>query len=433
MTSLNALVRPSVMLCAALAAGCAIPQTRVPMPPPEATPRLQMALAADPDNADLSWRLAASLRAGRRTGEAREVVDAALAESPNHAPSVHLLGVMREEAGDLAGALEAYERFLTLDGVEAQAGEVRDRITVVRRRMLETDVRAALDAEDATGGAPAPQTVAVFPFAYTGSAAANQPLGRALTHMVVTDMAATQRLTVLERLQVQLLADEITLTQQGLTDPATGVRGGRLLRAEQVIQGQVGGDAARIALEAAVLRTTSEAEAPTVEEEDALDRFFEAEGRLVVAMFGAMGIELTAAERELVGRRRTESLQALLAFGLGLEAQDAGRFSAARSEFERALTLDPTFEDAQIGLAEAIALEEAEEEDPEEFAGLGGDLIRPSPWELWLDRQGTYLPIEGIIPDVGGRDPYSETGDDERIGPRSGTVTIVIPRPGGGQ
>ncbi len=146
-----------------------------------------------------------------------------------------------------------------------------------------------------------------------------------------------------------------------------------------------------------------------------------------------MGIELTAAERERVGRRRTESLQALLAFGLGLEAQDGGRFSEARSAYENALTLDPTFEDAEIGLAEAIALEEAEDEDPEQFAGLGGDLIRPSPWELWLDRRGTYLPIEGIIPDVGGRDPYTEVIDEEGIAPRSGTVIIVIPRPGGGQ
>jgi tetratricopeptide (TPR) repeat protein len=392
-----------------------------------------MALAADPNNADLSWRLAASLRAGRRLDEAREVVDAALGTSPNHPPSVHLSGVMLEDAGDDAGALQAYERFLTLDGVEDLEAEVRDRITVVRRRMLEANVRAALDGEDDISAAPTPQTVAVFPFVYTGSAAANSPLGRALTHMVVTDMAATERLTVLERLQVQLLADEITLTEQGLTDPTTGVRGGRLLRAEQVVQGQIGGDAVRIALEAAVLQTTSEGEAPRVDEEDALDRFFEAEGRLVVGLFAAMGIELTAAERERVGRRRTESLQALLAFGLGLEAQDGGRFSAARSAFEQALTSDPTFEDAQIGLAEAIALEEGGEEDPEDFASLGGDLIRPSPWELWLDRQGTYLPIEGIIPDVGGRDPYTEVIDEEGIAPRSGTVIIVIPRPGGGQ
>jgi tetratricopeptide (TPR) repeat protein len=425
--SSSALFRPALLLCATLGAGCSIPQPRVPMPPPEAAPQLRLELAANPGDADMSWRLAASLRAGNRADEAREVVDAALSTSPDHAPSVHLSGLMLEEAGDDVGALEAYERFLTLEGVTTDlAAEVRGRIGVVRRRMLEADVRTALAGEETLSGAPTPRTVAVFPFSYTGSAAANGPLGRALTHMVVTDMAATQRLTVLERLQVQLIADEITLTQQGLTDPATGVRGGRLLRAEQVVQGQVGGDAARIALEAAVLRTSADGQAPRVEEEDALDRFFEAEGRLVVGLFGAMGIELTAAERERVGRRRTESLQALLAFGLGLEAQDAGRFSAARSAYEQALTLDPTFEDAQTGLAEATALEEAEEEEPEEFASLGGALIR------WTrpDRNRTYDPIDPIIPDPGSRNPGP--GIDPRIDP-FGRIIISIPRPGGGQ
>ena len=422
----NLLFRPAVLLCATLAAGCAIPQTRVPMPPPEAVPQLQLALAADPTNADLSWRLAASLRAGRRLDDAREVVDDALRASPNHAPTVHLLGVMLEDSGDDAGALAAYERFLTLDGVEDLEAEVRGHLSVVRRRMLEADVRAALDGEDAISGAAAPQTVAVFPFSYTGSAAANGSLGRALTHMVITDMAATQRLTVLERLHVQLIADEITLTEQGLTDPATGVRGGRLLRAEQVVQGQIGGDAARIALEAAVMRATSDGQAPRVEEEDALDRFFEAEGRLVVGLFGAMGIELTAAERERVGRRRTESLQALLAFGLGLEAQDAGRYSAAVSEFQTALTIDPAFEDAQNGLAEATALEEAEEEEPDQFASLGGALI---PWTR-DDRLWTYKPIDPVPP--GPFDPGGPWGPCACINP-FGTVILVIPRPGGGQ
>lgn len=424
--------RASALVAACLTFGCGLPQVRVPVPPPEAAPQLRMALAADPNNADLSWRLASSLRAGREAGEARRVVDAALERSPNHAPSVHLLGVMLEDAGDNEGALAVYERFLTLDGVESLADEVRGRITVLRRRMLEESVQAALDGEDSLTGDPAANTVAIFPFVYTGSAASNSPLGRALTHMVVTDMAATERLSILERLEVQLMSAEITLADQGLADPATAARAGRLLRAGRVVQGQVGGDAARIDIEALVSQFGSDA-LPRVEEGDQLDRFFEAEGRLVIGLFAAMGIELTAAERELVGRRRTESLQALLAFGLGLEAQDAGRYSEARGQFETAISIDPEFTDAQVGLVEAIALEEAEEEDPDEFAGLGGDLIRPSPWELWLDRRGTYLPIEGIIPDVGGRDPYTEVVDDERISPTSGTVIIVIPRPGGGQ
>lgn len=413
---------------------CASTGPRVLAPPPEAAPQLRLALATDPDNADLSWRLAASLRSGEQRAEATQVLESALASNPSHGPSVHLRGVLLEEAGDDEGALAAYEHFLTLDGVEPLVPDVRRRVTLLRRRLVESRVRAALADEAALADTePVPGTVAIFPFVYTGAAAELTSLGRALTHMLVTDLAATERLSVLERLQVQLIADEITLTERGLIDPETGVRGGRLLQAQRIVQGQIGGDDARLALGAGVLESAAaDADPARVEVDDALDRFFEAEGRLAIGLFGAMGIELTAAERELVGRRRTANLQALLAFGTGLEAQDSGRYSEAREAYERAVSLDPDFTDAREKLQEATDLEEAEDDGLDEFAALGGDLLRPSPWELWLDRRGTYLPIEEIIPDVGGRDPWEEIGG-EPISPQSGTVIIVIPRPGGGR
>ncbi|NNF37558.1 MAG: tetratricopeptide repeat protein [Gemmatimonadetes bacterium] len=430
--------KPSLLLAGCTAAlvfsGCATSGGGVVAPPPEAAPQLRMALASDPGNADLSWRLASALRSGGRATEASEVVDEALSETPDHAPSLHLQGVLLEESGDLAGAVGIYERFMALDEAESLRDEVRKRLTWLRRQLVEVGVQDALASEAALSDAdPTPGTLAIFPFVYRGADPTQSSLGRALTHMLATDMAATGRLTVLERLQVQLLADEISLTDRDRVDPATAVRGGRMLQAQHLVQGQVGGDTQRLSLAAAVLETAAGGADPTpVEVEEALERFFEAEGQLALGLFDAIGIELTAAEREQVGRRRTESLQSLIAFGLGLEAQDAGQYSAAREAYEQAVDLDPGFQDAIDALQEARDLEEAEEDDLDEFAALGGELLRPSPWELWLDRRGTYMPIEEIIPDVGGRDPFEEVGGGEPISPQRGTVIIFIPRPGGG-
>lgn len=418
----------------ALLAGCATQPSGVIAPPPEAAGQLRMALATDADNPDLSWRLAASLRAGGETAEATQVVNRALTAAPAHPANLHMRAALLEETGQYAEAIAAYERFLAVDGSEPLAREAEKRITWLRRQLIESRVREALAQEAALSqGAATQGTLAIFPFSFVGSDATLGSLSRALSHMLATDMAATGRIDVLERVEVQLLADEIARTEAGYVDPATGIRGGRMLGAERVAQGQVGGDAARLLLSAALLETAAPEAAPTpVEVDEALDRFFEAEGALALGLFDAMGIELTAAERERVGRRRTENLQALLAFGTGLEAQDEGRFTDARLAFEQAVSLDPEFEDAVAALQEATDLEEAEQDDADEVAALGGDLLRPSAMELWLDRRGTYLPIERIIPDVGGRDPFEEIGPGEKIGPQSGTILIRIPRPGGG-
>ena len=65
------------------------------------------------------------------------------------------------------------------------------------------------------------------------------------------------------------------------------------------------------------------------------------------SIYQRMGIELTPAEREAVLHRPTENLDALLAFGLGLEAQDAGRFQEAATHFAEAARLDPGFHGSQ--------------------------------------------------------------------------------------
>lgn len=427
-------IRRFAVAAAALLAGCAAAPTGIAPPPASAVPDLRVARAADPDNPTVAWRLAAALRAADQPGEARTVLEASLADHPEHSASLHLLGAVREEIGDDPGAAEAYERFLATSNADAFRVAVEARLAEVRRRILEAEIRAALrDEARLAATPPEARTVAVFPFTYRGAAPEVAPLGRALTHMVVTDLAATDRLTVLERLQVQLLADEIALTDEGLTDLDTGVRGGRLLGAERVVQGQIGGDDAQVSLSAGVLASSADSLAVRrVEAEDALDRFFELEAQLVLGLFDAMGIELTAAERERVGRRPTESLEALLAFGLGLEAQDEGRYAEAQEHFRRAVELDPDFDYAADALDTASRLETATGQDPEVFAGLGGNLLRPTPEELWLERRATYRGIETILPTLGGRDPWSEVLDDEGLAPSAGTVIIVLPRPGGG-
>ncbi len=386
-----------------------------------------------PDDPVTGWKLAAALHAGGSADEALSVIEGTVARSPNHLPSLQLQGLLLEEAGRAGDAVVVYERILADPAAGALRAPVSDRLALARRAALQAEVEAVLREEARLAAtAPRPRTVAVFPFVYRGAEARHAPLGRALTHMLVTDLAATDRLTVLERLEVQLLADEIARTDAGQTDVQTGVRGGRMLGAEQVVLGQMGGDAGRIDLSAGVIPSTVDSIQPVpVDLSDSVERFFELEASLALSVFEALGIELTAAEQERIARRPTESLEALISFGLGLEAQDAGRFSEARDHFQRAVALDPSFGDASAALETSLTLEAAATMPAQTFVSYGGWTMSPSPDDLWLSRRTDFQAIETLLPGLEGRAPWLEVLDGETLAPTGGTLVIILPRPGG--
>ena len=84
------------------------------------------------------------------------------------------------------------------------------------------------------------------------------------------------------------------------------------------------------------------------------------EKRLVFDIYAELGIQLTQAEREAINERQTESILALLAFGRGLAAADAGDFELAEEQFAEAESIDPTFSEAttqreEVQAAQAVA------------------------------------------------------------------------------
>jgi TolB-like protein len=269
--------------------------------------------------------------------------------------------------------------------------------------------------------------VAVFPFELVSADSSLHPLGRALAELLTTDLAQTSRLTVLERARLQLLVDELKLDAGGRVDAATAARGGRLVGAERVVDGTVSGGADRLQLAAAVVPVESGVVTPggaggaPLTLSDALPRFFDMEKQLAFALYGSLGVELTEAERERVNQRQTENLQAILAYGRGLEAEDMGAFAEAVRWYTRAAQLDPGFEEARRRAAAAAAMRDAERLSTQDLAHRGF---------LLPDAGGALAGIERMIPDPSGRDPAAEILGTEGFG-RKGTVDVIIRRPGG--
>src|SRR5262249_47352623 len=111
---------------------------------------------------------------------------------------------------------------MTTGCVQAFATRVApDRIAVP-----EADARRAL-ATEKTGADSLPvRSVGIPPLRVVSSDTTLAPLGYGLADMLMTDLARSSQIQIVDRLRFDAVLREIKLTQAGLVDPATAPRVG---------------------------------------------------------------------------------------------------------------------------------------------------------------------------------------------------------------
>ena len=334
------------------------------------------------------------------------------------------LGLTYEALQRYPDARRLYEQYLKDGRARSVRADLNRRLALLERRELEQAVRQTIAQERELAASPARErTVAVFPFAVTVADSTMRPLGRALAELLVVDLSQTSRLTVLERMQVQLLLDELKLSTRGLVERAQALRSGRMLRAERIVQGTLGGGAENVELNAAIIQVRTATQAQTqpgapLLERDALNRILAAEKRLALRIYESLGISLTVAERELVNRQPTQNLNAILAYGLGLEALDAGNFARAAEQFAEAARLDPNF---------TLARQKAEQSRQTALA------VATTTTQL-IEKAGIETTPPGsraadfFLPAAFARDPVAEVLGTEEVR-RPTTIELIFRRP----
>ena len=423
--------RAPMLLALLFSTACAGGYTRVAPPSAAEIPALEARYRRDAADAAVGLRLGAAYRAAGRAEEAAVVLQRVQEAFPTDPGAVLYLGLTYEDLGRYAEAIALYERYVEVGRVEEVKEDVAARIPMLRREQMRAAARDALAREaELTNAAPAPRTIAVFPFVFAGTDGSLAPLSRALADMVTTDLSQTDRLSVLERAQVQALIDEMALSESGLVDESTAARAGHLLAAGTVVQGRVDMPTEEsVRLEALAVPVTAAGvpDGAGAVVEDELSRLFDAEKALVLGLFDDMGIELTDAERVAVNRRPTESLQALLAYGRGLQAMDAGNFEAAAEAFETAAAIDPGFAVATERAQSASRAADAAGTSTEAIAEVAQEEV-PEPEAPESD----FDEVTILTPDPGGRDAGSEilgTENGGSVEPSNTGFTVNIPRP----
>jgi TolB-like protein/cytochrome c-type biogenesis protein CcmH/NrfG len=424
---------------------------------PETVPSLEAERSQRPQDPVVLSRLGVAYFRANRYQDARTAFDTALARDPQNGIAAVYLGMTTEALGDFTAARAAYERYIAVARSRELRGAAQQRLRLVGKRELEYQARQAL-AQEATLSQQAPEanTIAVMPFSYSGSNREIMPLTRGLAQLVVTDLAKSRQVRVLERERMQAILDEMRLSEEGRADPQAAVRGGRLLRAARVVQGALADRDGQLRVDAAVVDVSTAGVAASAGDQAALDQLFDLEKRVVFSIFENLGIQLTDAERQAINQRPTQSIQAFLAYSQGLEAEDRGDFAAAQAAFSQATQLDPAFQAAAASAGAAgelsqaagqsvteveatVVTQNAQQEAPpaapteSQQAALqnGANAAAPTQTSQAAQEQGqgTRGGQSGPSQPPPTRDTTAEATTGDRPRPATGTVVIIIRRP----
>ncbi len=415
---------------------------------PASIPGLEQDRDRRPDDAAVLTRLGVAYFKADRFADARMELERAVARDPRNGIAAIYLGMATEAVGNFPAAREAYQHYLDI----ARSGDLRQtarrRMELVGRHELEFQARQALAQEaQLAQQPPEANTVAVMPFAYSGSDPQIQPLTRGFAQLVVTDLAKSRQIRVLERERMQAIVDELRLADSGRADPQAALRSGRLLRAARVVQGSLLPQGDNLRVDAAVVDVASAGVAASAGATDALQRLFDLEKQLVYSIFSNLGIQLSDQERAAVEQRPTQNLQAFLAYSRGLQAEDQGDYAGAETAFDEAAALDPTFRAATQGASDAQDLSSAAQQtlpqveaqivDNQGLEGGGATLDETKRDALQQISNGVTpsvtiqissdLQQQTLVPS---RQPQSETtGTQGPVALPTGIVVIVIRRP----
>ena len=365
---MTSLLRPSsalyltlVLSAGACASGGAI---RVSDVTPQQIPSLEAAKSQRPQDANTLARLGVAYFKAERYADARPVLDSAMAHDPANGVAAIYLGMTAEQTGDFGTAKAAYQSYIGLARSSELRTAAQQRLALVDRRQIEYQARQALSNEATLSTMPPESnTVAVMPFNYGGTNQQIQPLTRGLAQLLVTDLAKSRQLRVLERERMQAILDEMKLADSGRADPTTALRSGRMLRAARVVQGtltDLPGDQLRV--NAVVVDVATAGAGSPATGADQLNRLFDLEKQIAFSLFSAMGVQLAPAEQQAINQRPTQNVQAFLAYSRGLVAQDQGDYAAAQADFNDAVNLDPGFRAASQSAAGAGDLSAASQQ-----------------------------------------------------------------------
>ncbi len=304
------------------------------------------AIESDPTDWRAHQQLGIAYLKTDRPQQAAEAFTRALQVNPSDPVSTFHLAEAYLQMGQRRNAIDTLEQYRNPYNPEVEQ-EIRRQVTLMQFSEAIQEARRALAEERRLKPSDIRQgTVAVFNFKDTSADQSLRPLQKALATLIMSDLSKVSALQVLERLQVHFLLAEMQLGQTGIVEEANAPRMGRLLGAESLVVGALARGSLKV--QAGVASTSRQSIIGSVAAQSPVEEFYKLEKEIVYQLLKVLKVPYTPQEEKLFSQYHTKELQAVVYFGQGLEAFDAGQWSEAAQFFRKAQEADPDFELARL-------------------------------------------------------------------------------------
>jgi hypothetical protein len=232
------------------------------------------------------------------------------------------------------------------------------RYLYLNRNLVKSEIQNLIAKENTINTTDIPSnSLAIFPLNYYGLNKKYEPLSRGFSEMISIDLAKVKKLTVLERIRLKAVMDELKFSKSSLVDQSSAPRMGKLLRARLLYSGSFNitdNDNLKMDLNSWDINTSKSGD--WLDKTGKLDDFFLIEKELVFDIINQLGIALSQEEKEQILLHPTENIEAFLEYSKGLQMQDNGLYNEAALFFSNAVEIDPNFHDALIKNEESLSI-----------------------------------------------------------------------------
>jgi TolB-like protein len=197
------------------------------------------------------------------------------------------------------------------------------------------------------------ETLAIPFFENTTQKSEYNWLNEALADMLTTDIAASQKITVVSRLNLKQIIDEQKLTLSGLVDESSAKRIGNLSGASIILSGTytIISDEVRIDVKIFDVEQGTSKGATSVF--GRVSDIFILEKKLALQVFAILNILITEEDKIKLFQIASDNIEAVENNYRGIIALDNNQNDKAKSFFQKAVSVDPYYKYAKSNLSVA--------------------------------------------------------------------------------